>query len=285
VQLVLELPSVTESGFKLICWVVAAALVGATLAIPQAVDPWEMPSLVLDRAAVSDAIRFDQALAGEAPNSEEAQKLRSLFLDHGRSEVNPPYEVSEYDQRQVAIHRATQALLDRHGRHAFEAMRALAVEDFARAFHDGNYEPQNDEEIAMMGGFSEIAERYGLVHRGVVVAPELTVRALYKARWNSIHRQPFVDGFSQIELQAYWGWLALHGWGKPLEKREEALVAFRDAGGFGAQEAAALFDLLSGRPERAARSLQRLYAVRGELRLRNMGLGALHAALSQSQAP
>ena len=54
---------VTESGFKLISWVVAAALVAATLAIPQAIDPWEMPTLMLDRAAASDAIRFDEALA------------------------------------------------------------------------------------------------------------------------------------------------------------------------------------------------------------------------------
>ena len=117
------------------------------------------------------------------------------------------------------------------------------------------------------------------MYRGVIVAPELTVRALYKARWSSIHRRPFVDGFSRIELQAYWGWLALHGWGKPLHKREDALVAFRDAGGAGAQEAAALFDLLSGRAERAAASLQKLYSATGELRLRNMRLGALHAAL------
>ncbi|UCH28906.1 MAG: hypothetical protein JSV06_11600 [Myxococcales bacterium] len=275
----------TESGFKLISWVVAAALITATLAIPQAVDPWELPTLVLDRAAVADAIRFDEALAADAADTEEARALRSLFLEHGRAEAHPPYGVSEYNQRQVAIHRATQALIDAHGPPAFEAMRARAVEEVAQIFFDGDHEPQNDEEVAVLGGFSEVAKSYGLVHRGVVVAPELTVRALYKARWNSIHRQPFVDGFSQVELQAYWGWLALHGWGKPLEKREDALVAFRDAGGFGTQEAAALFDLLAGQPERAATSLQELYAARGELRLRNMGLGALHAALSRGRSP
>lgn len=275
----------TESGFKLISWVVAGALVGATLAIPQAVDPWEMPSLVLDRAAAVDAVRFDEALAAEASETKEAQTLRSLFLDHGRAEANPPYEVSDYDRRQVEIHRATEDLIDKHGPAAFEAMRARAVDELADIFFDGNHEPQNEEEVAVLGGFSEVAKSYGLVHGGVVVAPELTVRALYKARWNSIHRRSFVDGFSQVELQAYWGWLALHGWGKPLEKREDALVAFRNAGGFGTQEAAALFDLLSGRPERAAISLQRLYAARGELRLRNMGLGALHAALMTSRAP
>jgi hypothetical protein len=276
---------VTESGFKLICWVAAAAFVGATLAIPQAVDPWEMPSLMLDRAAVSDAIRFDQALAADAPDSPEAQTLRSLFLEHGRAEVNRPYPGREYDRRQAAIHRATGELLASGGPAAFDAMRAAAVEDFVRVFYERSDVARSDEEIAVLGGFPEIEKRYGLVLDGVVIAPELTVRTLYKARWNAIHRQPFVDGFSKIELQAYWGWFALHGWGQPLTKREEALFAFRDAGGAGTEEAAALFDVLGGRPDRAATSLQQLYAATGELRLRNMGLGALHAALLQNGAP
>jgi hypothetical protein len=121
-----------------------------------------------------------------------------------------------------------------------------------------------------------------LIFDEVMVAPELSVRALYKARWNSIHRRDLVEGMSRIELQAYWGWLALHGWGRPLEERENALVAFRNAGGFGAQEAAALMDLLEGHPERASKSLEDLCAATGELRLRNLALGARHAALFPS---
>lgn len=274
-----------ESGLKLIVWVIAASVAGTTLLVPQPVDPWEMPSLVLDRVAVSDAIGLDQTLAKEVPDSEEARTLRSLFLDHGRSEANPPYEATEYDQRQAAIHRAMEAFIDKHGTPAFEAMRAGAVEDFVRVFGDGTHEAQDDYETGVIGGVREILEQYGALHRGVVVAPPLTVRTFYKARWNAVHRRPFVEGFSQIELQAYWGWLALHGWGKPLRKREDALVAFRDAGGFGTQEAAALFDLLGGRPDRAGKSLERLYAHRGELRLRNLALGTLHAALFPMGSP
>jgi len=276
---------VTESGLKLICWVVAAALAGATLAVPQPVDPWEMPSLVLDRAAATDAIRFDQSLATDAPVSPEAHTLRSLFLDHGRAEAKQPYPAREVDRRQAAIHRATQELLETGGPPALDAMRAAAVEDFARVLYDDSATPASDEEIGILGGFAEIEKRYGLVRNGVLIAPELTLRALYKARWNAIVRQPLCDGFSEIELQAYWGWFALHGWGQPLVKREEALLAFRDAGGEGVEEAAAMFDLLGGRPDRAATSLQKLYAATGELRLRNLGLGALHAALFSRGAP
>jgi hypothetical protein len=276
---------VTESGLKLIVWLVAAGFIAAMLAIPQPVDPWEMPSLVLDRAAVSDATRLDGALAHEALDTEEAQALRSLFLDHGRSEANPPYERTEFDGRQAAIHHATKALIEMHGASAFEAMRASAVEDFVRVFGDGSNEGQDDYEVGVLGGVRQILEQYGAVHRGVLVAPPLTARVFYKARWNSIHRRPFVEGFTQIELQAYWGWLALHGWGKPLEKRRNALVAFRDAGGVGTQEAAALFEVLGGRPERGSQSLKSLYDTSGELRLRNLALGTRHAALLPMGSP
>lgn len=275
----------TESGLKLISWVVAASFAGALLALPQPVDPWEMPSLVLDRSAAANAIRLDRALARETPESEEAELLRSLFLDHGRSEADPPYTVTEYDRRQAALHGAIQALLAKHGPVAFEAMRAEAVEELMRVLGDGTNEPEDDYEVGVLGGFPQVLKEYGLIYRGELVAPELSVRALYKARWNSIHRRDFVEGMSDVELQAYWGWLALHGWGKPLVDREEALVAFRDAGGFGAQEAAALMDLLAGRPDRASKSLGRLHAASGELRLRNLALGAMHAALSRTAPP
>lgn len=275
----------TESGLKLIVWLSTASLIGAMLAIPQPVDPWEMPSLVLDRAAVSDAIKLDETLAHEGLDTDEARALRSLFLDHGRSEANPPYGRAEFDERQAAIHRATEALIRAHGAPAFVALRASAIEDFVRVFGNGSREPQDDYEVGVLGGVRQVLQRYGAMHLGVLVAPPLTARVFYKARWNSIHRRPFVEGFTQVELQAYWGWLALHGWGKPLDERENALVAFRDAGGFGTQEAAALFDVLAGNPERASQSLEKLYGVSGELRLRNLALGTRHATLLPTGSP
>ncbi|MGD8608107.1 MAG: hypothetical protein PVH21_12500 [Myxococcales bacterium] len=269
----------TESGIKLIGWVVAACVAGGMLAMPQPVDPWEMPGLVLDREAVSDATGLDRALAREVPDSQEVRALRSLFLDHGRAEADPPYTRIEYDQRQADIYGATRAVLAKHGPLTLEAMRAAAVEDLVRALGKGTRPPADDYEAGVLGGFPEILRRYGLIYRGVIVAPELSVRALYKARWNSIHRRDLVEGMSPIELQAYWGWLALYGWGKPLSEREDALVAFGRAGGVGTQEAAALMDLLGGRADRAWRSLERLYVSTGQLRLRNLALGAMHAAL------
>ena len=275
----------SESGFKLISWLIAASVAGAMLAMPQPVDPWEMPSLVLDRAAVSDAIELDETLAREVPDSEEARDLRSLFADHCRSEANPPYERREYDRRQAEIYRAIRALTEKHGAPAFEAMRAAAVEDFMRLLDDGGGEARNADEQGTVGGFMEVLKRYGALREGVVIAPPLTLRVFYKARWNAVHRRPLAESFSPIESQAYWGWLALHGWGTPLPQRKEALLAFRDAGGFGTQEAEALFAVLEGHTARAAESLNELYEASGQLRLRNFSLGVRNASLLRSGSP
>jgi len=263
---------------KLVLWAVAASLTGAMLAIPQPVDPWEMPSLVLSRRAVAEEVRRNEALAEALSDGEEVDRLRALFIGHGFAEVNPPYAKVDYDTRQANIYRAVKALADKQGPKAFGAMRARAVRDFMRLFGDGRGTLDAEDDIGAVGGFREILERYGAIYQEVLIAPEMTVRALYKARWNLIHRVRATDGFSEIELQAYWGWLALQGWGVPLKERRDALVAYRDAGGANAQEALALFDLLEQRPERAAKLLEALYSQEGELRLRNLALGAFHAA-------
>jgi len=263
---------------KLVVWVVAASLTGAMLAIPQPVDPWEMPSLVLNRKAVAEEVRRNESLAATLSEGEEVDRLRALFVGHGLAEVNPPYAKVDYDSRQADIHRAIKALVKKHGPEAFGAMRARAIDDFMHVFGDGMGTLDAKDDIGAVGGFREILERYGAIYREVLIAPDMTVRALYKARWNLIHRVPATDGFSEIELQAYWGWLTFHGWGVPLQERRDALVAYRDAGGADAREALALFELLEQRPETATKLLEALYLEDRELRLRNLALGALHAA-------
>ncbi len=268
----------TESGVTLVLWAVAASLTGAMLAIPQPVDPWEMPSLVLNRKAVAEQMRRNEALAATLSDGEEVDRLRALFIGHGLAEVNPPYAKVDYDTRQANIYRAIKALAEAQGPEAFGAMRARAIDDFMHLFGDGRGKLDTEDDIGAVGGFREILGRYGAIYQEVLIAPEMTVRALYKARWNLIHRMQATNGFSEIELQAYWGWLALHGWGVPLGERRDALVAYRDAGGANAKEASALFDLLEQRPEKAAKLLEALYVESRELRLRNLALGAFHAA-------
>ena len=269
----------TQPGMTAVFWATLAISTFAVLARPEAVAPWEMPSLVLDRHTVAEDVQKSEALAARLPGDPEIDRLRTLFLDHGLAELDPPYRKVDYDTRQVRIHRALEHLRSAHGPEAFEIVRASAVERFVHMFDRGRGDRSSEEDArGAVGGFEEILQRYGAIYAGVVIAPEMTVRALYKARWNLIHRAPALDGFSPIERQAYWGWLALHGWGVPLRERTEALALYREAGGANAAEAAAMFDLLEGRPERCAEILEELYYEEGELRLRNLALGARHAA-------
>ncbi|MEM7433762.1 MAG: hypothetical protein AAF436_01330 [Myxococcota bacterium] len=272
----------SDSGVTLIAWTLAGALLGAVLAIPQPVAPWEMPSLVLDRRAVAASVRRSEELSSKLSEGDDVDRLQGLFVDHGLAEIDPPYTRADYDTRQAEIHRALEALDRRGGPDAFTALRARAVVGFMEAFPDPSRSPEGDLETGTLGGFGEILDRYGAVANGVLVAPPMTVRAMYKARWNLIHRTEATDGFSRIEEQAYWGWLALHGWGVPVAERIDALKRYEDAGGRNAPEAAALFDLLERRPGRAARLLETLYERAGQLRLRNLALGALAAVPPRS---
>ena len=67
-------------------------------------------------------------------------------------------------------------------------------DSFDAAFDEWGSEPSSEEIEGLFGGFPEIMERYGLMRDGVLIAPRLTLRSLYKARWNAIHRQALTDG-------------------------------------------------------------------------------------------
>ena len=72
--------------------------------------------------------------------------------------------------------------------------------------------------------------------------------------------------------------------GVPHDRRREALKMYNEVRGAGADEASALFDLIENKPRKAARKLDRLYRERGEIRLRNLALAAMHMALSPQEA-
>ncbi len=266
----------SESGVKLVLWTVAAGLIVALLAVPQPVDPWELPSLVLDRNTAAQQVERTESLGATFERSEEAVELERQFLEHGIAELNPPYGKVDFDTRQAHIHHAVRSLVEAHGPESLAVMRASAVNDVARLVDSRESLDQRDQ--GALGGFVQMLERYGAIDDGVLIAPPLTIRSLYKARWNLIHRLPATSGFSEIERQAYWGWLALHGWGAPLQERVNALAAYREAGGANADEAAALFDLLEEKPTTAATALEALYTQHHRLRLRNLALGAFAAA-------
>lgn len=270
---------------KLVFWVLATSLAGATLVAPQPVRPWELPSLRLDRKLADENAERDRRLSRAVPEGEGVETLRRLFLEHGLAESEGTNTAADDDLRQVRIFRTLESVVKEHGPESVVALRAKATEDFIEGFSSDPANPVGEETIGRRGAFVEMLERYGAMQDGVVIAPETTVRALYKARWNAIHRRPLVEGLTPIERQAYWGWLALHATSAKIELRREALRQFAEAGGSGAQEAAALFHLLDGESELAVNALGDLYDAQGEIRLRNLALGVVNTQLSQRRAP
>ena len=270
---------------KLIFWVLATSLAGATLIAPQPVRPWELPSLRLDRKLAKENAERDRRLSRAAPEGKSVDTLLELFLEHGRAEAEGANTSVDNDLRQVRIFRAMESVVKEHGPESLVALRAKAAEDFMQGFSSTPVGPLGEQRIGRQGAFAEMLERYGAMHDGVVVAPRTTLRALYKARWNAIHRRPLVEGLTPIEQQAYWGWLALHAASAKTALRREALGRFAEVGGSGAEEAVALFHLLDGESEQAANALGDLYEAQGEIRLRNLALGALNVQLSQHRAP
>ncbi len=266
---------------KLIFWVLLTSLIGAMIVAPQAVAAWEMPSLVLDRASVRAILDEDEELASRLQDSAEIEVLQRLFLEHGEREADHSDTRQDYDRRQALISHRIETLERAGGPERVAALRAAATEQFMQGVSKRGASIQASEAKGRWGAFGQMLAKYGLLYEGVVIAPELTVRALYKARWNAIHRRPLVDGFSRIELQAYWGWLALHASMFPLERRIQALQEYEEAGGRSGTEAAAMFSLIAQEPERAIEPLERLYADSGQIRFRNLALGAKAVAQPQ----
>jgi hypothetical protein len=258
----------------LIFWVLLTSLVGAMIVAPQAVAAWEMPSLVLERASVREALDEDEERASKLQESPEIDDLQRLFLEHGEREADSSDTRQEYDRRQALISHKIETLEGSGGPELVAALRADATERFIEVFSRRGASAQTSEAKGRWGAFGQMLHKYGLIYEGVVIAPEMTVRAVYKARWNAIHRRPLVDGLSPIELQAYWGWLALHAAMFPLERRVEALQGYAAAGGRSSTEAAAMFALIAQEPERAVEPLEQLYEDSGRIRFRNLALGA-----------
>jgi len=260
-------PRMTPSGARLIVVTVGACCVGLLIALPRPIEPTELPALRLDAAAVTEVRAARRAAS--APESPQAALLRNLYLEQGRAEVNRDTE-SALEVRRTRVDNAVAAFLEAHDEEALAALRNAMVAELPAAL-GGDLEPEEEE--GTLGSFPRILERYHAAVDGVVVAPDFVVETLYAARWNTIfHREP-TDGFTDVEKQAYWGWLALRS-RADMELRKSALEHFAEAGGSGAAEAAAVLAFHSGSPAQAAILFDRLYEGTGELRFRNHALAA-----------
>ena len=253
----------TGSGARLILGATAAGCAAVLLAIPQAVIPREGPGLHLDRGAVGEVLSAESSV--QLPTGEHVDRLLELYAEQGRIEVTEGEPREQFASRETAIREAI-AQLDEE---EVDALRASAMQKLEPALAE---ELSGEERDEALGSFPRMLERYDAAEDGQIVAPMFVVRALFKGRWNGIHRRELTEGFSDVELQAYWGWLGLHAESAPIGRRLEGVARYRRAGGGHADEARAFLSFMSQQEARASSIYAEIFEQRADLRARNHAL-------------
>jgi hypothetical protein len=257
---------------------VATACAVVLVTMPRKVEPGQLPVLVLDEGSVERALDYDRHAALRAPHDKDLDELYNLYLEEGRAERSGPQGVMGTAQRRQRIALITRRVFPKLGKDKVVALRARATERFMLALAGAL--PVEAESDGLVGRFPNILARYGLVRAdGSFVAPELSIRAMYKARWNMIHEQPILQDLEPIEVQAYEGWNALHAASLPLAQRAVSAQRFFEAHGHRAAEAYATFLYHGKAREQAQQVLGEAYQHSHELRLRNQLLAIAAAIL------
>jgi hypothetical protein len=252
--------------FSLIAVATACAVVLVTM--PRAVEPAQLPVLVLDETAVEGALSYDAHAAKSAPHSAELDELYNLYLEEGRAERQGTRGVVGTAKRRQRIAMLTRRVFPALGKDKIVALRARATERFMVAL-SGALEVEAESD-GLVGRFPELLRKYALVRSdGSFAAPELSIRAMYKARWNMIHERPVHEYLEPIELQAYEGWNALHAAALPMAQRAVSAKRFYEAKGHRAADAHATFLFHGKRREDAEKVLALEHERTRALRLRN----------------
>jgi len=253
----------------------AAAAGGLLICLPRAVEPSELPALVLDAAQVAAQERTDARHAAAKPSAAEAEQLAALFHGFGATEVVTLDNPQLREQRRHTLQRVQERLRQSAGLDAVLGVRARAVAKLEAALAG---ELTGDEVKGWLGVFPNVLEHYQATRDGLELAPHFVVRTLYKARWNMLCNLPAEADLSPIERQAYFGWLGLHATNLPVRERRQALLGYAAAGGAHAEQAQGVLAYLDRDYLGAQQALERAYARAPSLRLRNYLRGARVAA-------
>ena len=258
-----------SATFALMAMAMACAIF--LCAVPRPV-PFELPVLTMDERAVREQIEADRRLAGP-PQSELARALYQTLRDAGRSELDAD-ETRAYklEQRIRALKKRVETELSAEG---LRAVRAYATERFMLAL-SAELDDEN-EERELIGAQRSMFAAYGYITpEGHLLAPELTLRAMFKVRWNMIFHAPPTASLSAIEAYAYEGFRALEATNLPPELRFAALYEWiRAGGGLRAERALAILQAASGKAGPLVARVQGSENEAAQLRLRNMALTAL----------
>lgn len=232
-----------------------------------AASPTEMPPLTLPPADVAAALSLDAAT--EEPTGVAAENRRRIYQETNVAEHAATDYPGQAEARHALLAAALEAVINLNGAEAMAALRAADVERGMQALHG---ELSEEEVIAEVGNFLVMMERYGMAADGHQTAPSFVVRTALMARWNAVHGQELTDGFEDVHRRAYWGWLALHAAGAPLDRRLDALDLYAAVGGERALEARGVLLFEDGNTPGAHEAFVQGYQSRGTFRLRNFAL-------------
>jgi len=254
--------------------VTAAACAVLVLATPRAIVPRQLPALVLDPVRVQAAIDADDALIGKVAHGLDIDELHVRYLEIGRAERAGPIGQREANDMQFGLRSLAQAVFARVGEPGRRALRAQALQRFMVALGAVETSDVAADVLSELGSFPDLLQSYGILDaRRQLVAPELCLRASFKARWNLMLGLPITQDFATVEVQAFEGWIALHANAAPTERRLQAARAFHLASGHRSALAFATWLFTAGHSNEARVMLQKAYSLRPELFTRNFQLG------------
>lgn len=262
----------TPSGSRLIIMIVCAAAAGALLALPRPVVPRELPGLRTTRAELAEARAEDARRASSAPRDEATETLRAAL--GALRAADAAGDPTAQSVARAGRDRALAAFAARP-----EALGAFVAEEMVR--FDARWSEIGSSRAALaeadpesFGGLGRSLTDYSAFVDDSVVAPPLTVRAVYETVLNrELLREPTRD-LLDVERRALFGWVALHAGGTHVERRLGALEGYVEAGGQDGSEARAYFAFFGGELAQAAVLYQAAYEATGATRARNHALAA-----------
>lgn len=242
----------------------AVACSSVLLAVARPV-PLELPVLALDPNLVREQLAEDARLAA-GPASALAQEFYRVLLEAGRAEYEQDFANSAAQQRHIEALRK-RALPSQELR----TMQAYATERFMRALSSRLSDIA--EEHGLVGAHYSFMLQHGYVAQsGNLLAPQLTVRATYKVRWNMLFGYASTAGLSRIERIAYEGFRALEAYAMPEHARYDALKELMRLAPEQFEEAVLIWQAQQGRPGALLEYMDAGAWKSASLRLRNMAL-------------
>lgn len=258
--------------------VVALVCSVVVLVAPRPVRPTRLPALRLSPELIEAQRVHDQALVAQARAFErdpEVLQLANLYEEEGLVEFEPLLDSNLLFRQRGERSALAQRVFARLGEQGTRAFIALTVDDAMRSLAGDR---TTDRARGLLGRFPELLASYGYTDAaGRPLAPELSIRAFYKARVNMVFDRPPIHDFSPIEVQAYEGFNALQSGALPPARRAEAAAAFYRAGGIDAAEALAVWLFQGGQRADSLTLFAQEYAHNHALRVRNMMLVAQRA--------